>query len=283
MIAIYLLTSYLRKFQKDEKTIGKQLRQFVITLKKDLASFSIYDPRPPKGMSRKKFEIYVEYKNWARKAATEDSLKRRFEIMIQEYKKQFKNTKFHTKSQLKISNALPEPLPDQIARKSFEEKLKEEESAYLEFKSSMIYDIERKVPSKDIKREVAISIAAFSNTDGGILIIGVGPKKQPYGIENDYKTFSKEQNWDQWLRAFSDLIDSDIDVKITSSLDVKNIVYDGKPFAIIKIPKGIEPAYIAPKNEQEFYIRSQNRSKKLKPKDAIEYAQKRFRQASIAA
>ena len=63
------------------------------------------------------------------------------------------------------------------------------ESETLEFKSSLRWDM--KNSKKDIKLEEVIikTIAAFNNSEGGILLIGVGDDGSILGLDSDYSTF----------------------------------------------------------------------------------------------
>ena len=75
---------------------------------------------------------------------------------------------------------VPERLP------SVRELIAEEESATLEFKSSMFYSYNPDVPEKVITGAVVKTIAGFLNTGGGTLVIGVADKKDVVGIATDF-------------------------------------------------------------------------------------------------
>jgi hypothetical protein len=86
-VTFYLLASYLLKNQANKKGLGVHFRKFVLKFLKTLKSFSIYDTSPPKGMKKEIFKIYMDYKEFARKATDSDSIEKRFEIALSEYMK----------------------------------------------------------------------------------------------------------------------------------------------------------------------------------------------------
>lgn len=82
IIAIYMLASYIRTNNKNYEKLGEKFREFVTMIKFELDSFSIYDKESPEGMSKSKFDAFMEYKVIARKAATPDSLSKRFNFSL---------------------------------------------------------------------------------------------------------------------------------------------------------------------------------------------------------
>jgi hypothetical protein len=87
VIAFYLLVSFLRKDKADNSKLVNELAEFAKEFLKNLNSFSIYDRRPPKDMSRKLFDIYLRYKQESKILTTGKSLRARLEIMHSEFKR----------------------------------------------------------------------------------------------------------------------------------------------------------------------------------------------------
>lgn len=95
IISFYLLASYLRKKQAKTKLYnGVYFKQFVVEFMKNLTSFSIYDTSSPKDMDSKLFTKYMTYKQFGRRADTSESVKRRFNIVLSEYKRIYPKVKF---------------------------------------------------------------------------------------------------------------------------------------------------------------------------------------------
>jgi|JI10StandDraft_1071094.scaffolds.fasta_scaffold78627_4 uncharacterized protein with ParB-like and HNH nuclease domain len=81
LIPFYLLISYLRKEKADNSNLRTELTIFCEDFLQKVNSFSIYDTIPPKGMTKKEFNEYLNYKTEARKATAADSVEYRFNFM----------------------------------------------------------------------------------------------------------------------------------------------------------------------------------------------------------
>jgi len=86
-VAFYLLVSYLRKHRASNSRLQDELSEFAKEFLKNLNSFSIYDEKPPEGMSRDIFSIYKKFKYESKILTTSDSLTNRLDIMISEFKR----------------------------------------------------------------------------------------------------------------------------------------------------------------------------------------------------
>ena len=71
------------------------------------------------------------------------------------------------------------------------EIIKQGEGAHLEFKSTLRYDLKKKKINKLLEKVVLKSIAAFNNSDGGLLLIGVDDAGKILGLKADYRTLKK--------------------------------------------------------------------------------------------
>jgi hypothetical protein len=93
MIAFYLLASSLRKTKADKSNLQNEFDEFAEFAEfakeflRNLNSFSIYDNKPPRGMTRRIFETYRNYKQESKILTTGESLSNRLEIMLAEYQR----------------------------------------------------------------------------------------------------------------------------------------------------------------------------------------------------
>ena len=87
LLSFYLLVSYLRKHKAGNENLINETAFFSKEFLKNLNSFGIYDKKPPKGMRIKDFNRYKEYKLEAKIMTTPESIKKRFEIVLYEFKK----------------------------------------------------------------------------------------------------------------------------------------------------------------------------------------------------
>ena len=71
---------------------------------------------------------------------------------------------------------------------TLEELIAEGESDELEFKSTLRWDIHEGVINKKLEEVAINTVAAFANSQGGTLLIGVDDSGQILGLEHDYST-----------------------------------------------------------------------------------------------
>ena len=69
---------------------------------------------------------------------------------------------------------------------TIDELIANDEDAAVEFKSTARWDILKAERSPAMEDAVVKTVAAFLNTEGGTLLIGVGPDRTPVGLELDY-------------------------------------------------------------------------------------------------
>jgi chaperone required for assembly of F1-ATPase len=146
------------------------------------------------------------------------------------------------------------------------------ESKTIEFKSSLRYNIRAKRNDDDITFSCLKTIAAFLNTDGGILLIGVSDDSGIVGIEHD--GFA---NSDKFLLHLYNVIKQSMGEDVASSLETKVDSKDGKTICIISCPKSTKPVFLSFKQkEDEFYIRTGPGSTKLPLSKAHDFISKQF-------
>lgn len=76
--------------------------------------------------------------------------------------------------------------PTVAVEATIEELIDSGESAELEFKQTFRWDVERGHPSKKMEEAIAKAVAAFANSDGGTLLIGVHDTEGAVGLEADF-------------------------------------------------------------------------------------------------
>ena len=72
------------------------------------------------------------------------------------------------------------------ALRTIDELIDNDEDYAVEFKSTARWDLRESQPSKAMEDAVVKTVAGFLNTDGGTLLIGVGPDRSVIGLDHDY-------------------------------------------------------------------------------------------------
>lgn len=147
------------------------------------------------------------------------------------------------------------------------------ENDKVEFKSTLIWDIRQEKQDKERKKSVAKTIAAFMNTKGGVLLIGVDDDGNPIGLGYDFQVMDKDKFERSIGQLISDMIGSEYHEYIYKS---KFISIEGVEIYFLSVIKSSEPAFVIHKNSVEFFIRVRNMTPPLNVKDAIMYYKMHF-------
>jgi ActR/RegA family two-component response regulator len=141
-------------------------------------------------------------------------------------------------------------------------------SGKVEFKSTLSWDIRENKKNKALQFSVLKTIAAFMNTEGGTLLIGVEDDRHIFGLEKDISLLREgKQTLDGFELALRDIIGSNIGTAFSSSKWVKMRFerQDGKDVCIVAVHKTKEPVFIEENKqghkEKQFFIRSGNNSR----------------------
>jgi len=73
------------------------------------------------------------------------------------------------------------------------ELIESAEGRFLEFKATLRYSLAENKVDPRLEDVILKTVAAFSNQEGGTLIIGVTDDKQILGLQNDYNTLRDER------------------------------------------------------------------------------------------
>lgn len=144
------------------------------------------------------------------------------------------------------------------------------ENSKTEFKSSLRWDIKTNRVSKDLEKTVAKTIAAFLNTMGGTLYIGIFNDCKIYGIENDIKTL-KHENKDGFEQALIQVITNYLGSELTQYINIKFEKREDKTICIVKVESSPRPVFLKVKKDKEFYIRAGNTTRLLDVEQAHRY------------
>jgi hypothetical protein len=174
-----------------------------------------------------------------------------------------------------------ESKPTELPEINIDKLLKMDESIDLEFKSTFQWDVEQGLKNKELRKEVVRTIAAFNNTEGGYLIIGVSDDKTIFGLEKDYSSFKnlgERDEKDVFLLTLSNVIEDKISREFAAAINVEFYNLEGKDICRIKVSFGDEPAWVKENQKEEvFYIRTQNAVKSLSPKASYNYISRKWK------
>ena len=151
------------------------------------------------------------------------------------------------------------------------------ESAVVEFKSTARLNLHTKMPDQVITWSVIKTIAAFMNTHGGTLLIGVADNGNPVGIESDYQ-FVKggdRDGWELWLTA---VVKTALGTIAATDMSVRFCTIDEQTIARIDVRPGAEPVFGTRKGEprEVFFARLNNSTEELSGPVLLDYRRKHW-------
>lgn len=162
-----------------------------------------------------------------------------------------------------------------------EELIKAGESNDLEFKSTLRWNLRDGGVDKKMEEVILKTIAAFSNAEGGTLLIGVDDDEVILGLENDYNTLKKADK-DGFELHLRNLINSSYGKSFaTANLSIKFPCVNELEICEIQIKRGNTPLYtdvVVPNSPKKkvFFVRSGNSSQALDIDEAASYITQRF-------
>jgi ATP-dependent DNA helicase RecG len=158
-----------------------------------------------------------------------------------------------------------------------------DESEKLEYKSSIKMNLHTHQADPEIARACLKTIAAFLNTEGGTLVIGVSDDKAVVGTQVD-----GFQSDDQYRLHVHGLIRGALGQIADSKVKISIEVIEEKNVCVVECKRSSEPVYLNyRKTNDEFYIRIGPSSLNMRTSDAHGYITDHFgsrtRLATLAA
>lgn len=168
--------------------------------------------------------------------------------------------------------------PKIIKRSKIDKYLEEGENEELEFKSSLIWDLKEKCKNKNLEKVIAKTIAAFLNTKGGFLLIGVTDEGSIFGIEEDLN-FVKGRDIDGFQMRLREIIKNYLGLGFAGNIKINFTEKDDKTVCIVKVDRSKQPVYLKDKERndvKEFYVRIGSTSNALDPEQTNIFVSNNF-------
>ena len=165
---------------------------------------------------------------------------------------------------------------------SIETLIDKGESDQLEFKSTFRWSLDKHQTDKILEGAILKTISAFTNSDGGTLLIGVSNNGDIVGLEHDYKSFGKSQDRDAFELTLRNSISNAFDMTFASRIiKIEFYELDDKEICKVDIKKSNQLIFHdsvdkSGKKTKQAFIRSGNASKALDPEEIIKYTKENF-------
>jgi len=142
---------------------------------------------------------------------------------------------------------------------------------------------ENRKDDKGVTHAVLKTIAAFLNTEGGDLLIGVADNGSIVGIEHD-----QLENDDNFMLHHAQVVRTGLGDRSGTCIDPKMQVVQGKSVCVVTCQRSPEPVFLKWKGieatpEGDFFVRSGPGTVRLPPDSTKEYIRTRFPTAAAPA
>jgi type I site-specific restriction-modification system R (restriction) subunit len=163
------------------------------------------------------------------------------------------------------------------AHRNAEELIKAGESKTLEFKSTLRWSLkDERQDDKGVTHAVLKTVAAFLNTEGGDLLIGVADDGTIVGVEKD-----QLETDDKFMRHLAQVVRNGLGDRAGTCIDPKTQIVQERTVCMVSCQRSPEPVFLKWKGmettpEGDFFVRSGPGTVKLPPDSSREYIRTRF-------
>lgn len=152
------------------------------------------------------------------------------------------------------------------------ETIQNGENRRVEFKSTLRFDLRKGTPEKHIEHSIGKTIAAFLNSDGGELFIGVDDEGNILGLDADFNSFKGSNKKDEFQKHFDNLIQNYFGNQFTRMLNLEFCELEGKVIAVVTVNgKSNEQIYLTENGKELFYVRRFSSTVELTTREAVSY------------
>lgn len=150
-----------------------------------------------------------------------------------------------------------------------------DEHERLEFKSSLRIDRRQGGVNRDVERAAMKTIAAFLNSKGGNLVLGVGDGHEIVGLAADYESLPRKDS-DGFENHFTQIFNRAIGPENRNLVRLHFQSVDGREVCLVRVAKSSRPVYMKTDDNEYFYVRTGNVTTPLKLSEVEAYSRLRF-------
>jgi Putative DNA-binding domain len=152
------------------------------------------------------------------------------------------------------------------------------ESSTVEFKSSVRWDMRENRLNEALKFSVIKTVAAFLNSNGGTLLIGVDDDRKIVGLQGDYSQFKKTDVRDAFENWLTTQLINQFGKPATRLFSLTFHEVEGKDICRIESQPSPSPIFVdeGGGKPSQLYIRTGNASRALDMREVIEFSRHRW-------
>jgi type I restriction enzyme R subunit len=170
-------------------------------------------------------------------------------------------------------------VPGGAALRAVAELIANDEDYAVEFKSTARWDLRENQPSKAMEDAVVKTVAGFLNTDGGTLLIGIGPDRQTVGLDHDYARV-KPPNGDGFVNWLTTHLTNAIGHAAVMLTRARITTHDGHDICRLDVARSTRPVWAkTSKEESVFFVRMNNSTRQIPHSELFDYLRQRWPEA----
>jgi type I restriction enzyme R subunit len=156
------------------------------------------------------------------------------------------------------------------------EVLENDEDFAVEFKSTARWDLATNEPSKAMEDAVVKTVAGFLNTDGGTLLIGVGPDRSVVGLDYDYQRV-KPPNGDGFVNWLTTHLANAVGHAAVMRTRARIAMHDGREICRLDVARSSQPVWAkTSKQDRVFFVRMNNSTRAMPDNELESYLADRW-------
>lgn len=160
---------------------------------------------------------------------------------------------------------------EELEHQPIREVIKRGESATLEFKSTLQWDVRQEKKAKYLRHEVLKTVAAFLNSEGGLLVVGVEDDGTVLGLKEDLRLAGGDR--DALEQLFTNLFNEYIGPEFSPFVKPRFEEVEGHVVAAIEVDQAPEPAFVRWEGEKQFFVRLGNTTRSLDSEETLKFIQ----------
>ncbi|MSO41845.1 MAG: ATP-binding protein, partial [Solirubrobacterales bacterium] len=118
--------------------------------------------------------------------------------------------------------------------------------------------------------------AAFLNSHGGTLVIGLKDDGEILGLDNDLKTLSKKQDLDGWALSFTQTVTNYLGTDVAAVIELAFTEVEGHTIAVASCQPHGQPVFMQDGDKVDLWVRAGNSSRALNVLETSKYIQQRW-------
>ena len=161
---------------------------------------------------------------------------------------------------------------------TIDELIQEGESPELEMKTSFHWNYDENIVDEEYEYAIMRTIAAFANTKGGTLVLGVDDDGEVIGMAKDYSSIGGDR--EEFSLYLKNLIDEQFGENFCrDNLKIEFFVINDLDICRIEVSGSKVPVFIprfSDKSQESLFIRTGTSSSELKVSEVITYIEENF-------